>query len=208
MSAPVDLSETGMANGALALIGEPPISSLDDTRRKAARECKRHFAEVRDQLLDAKDWEFAKTQCTPPPLPNAPNTTYSYRYQMPSDCIRVLQLNDLDADDWECPNPGDDATTIVVVDTNALSPVIWYIRRVVNPAQWSNEFRGTFQTALAAMINPAVGRDKTLTVQLAGVADKKLESSARRDNQQRVGDTITSTTSWVSARWGYGVGRL
>ena len=56
MAAPLDLSETGTANGALAIIGEPPIASLDDTTRAAARYAKRFFAEVRDELLRQKDW--------------------------------------------------------------------------------------------------------------------------------------------------------
>lgn len=202
MAAPVDLSETGMANGALALIGEPPISSLDDTKRRAARECKRHFASVRDGLLAKRDWEFARNSCTPSALSTPPSATYQYRYMLPADCIRVTKLNDADMDPWESMSSGDDVTVARAVDTNCVAPVVWYTRQLVNPAQWAVGFQTLFHAALAAKVNPSVGRDKALTAQLMGYVDRELSDAAVRDSQQRTGETISRTPSWVQARWG------
>lgn len=209
MSAPADLSETGMANGALALIGEPPIASLDDATRAAARTAKRFFAETRDELLRERHWEFARNSCVPSALPTAPNQKWLYRYVMPDDCVAVKSIEegpDFDPD-WECPASGDDGTVAILLDTNETAPMVWYTRRIVNPAQWDPLFRRVFKSALAAKINPIVGRDKTLTAQLAQAAQSWLDDAAMRDARTRNGDQITRSTSWVTARWGYTSGQ-
>ena len=199
-----------MANGALALIGEPPITSLDDKMRAAARYAKRFFAEERDELLRSKDWEFARNSVVPPGVVS-PNPHWSWRYTMPADCIAVLQIGDFDDStdepDWESPTTGDDATVATVVDTNAVAPRIYYTRRLVNPAQWDEAFAKTFKTYLAIKLNPLIGRDKNKTAELLGNAEKQEFRAAQRDSQQRNGDTLNRTTSWVLARWGYVNGR-
>jgi len=205
MAAPRDLTETGMANGALAHIGEPPISSLDDPQRAAARHCKRFFAEIRDELLRERDWQFARNSCTPAAGPTPPNAQWSFRYIMPSDCIAVLRVGDdpNSGPDWESPSTGDDVTVATVLDTNEVAPLVWYTRRVVNPAQWDELFGRLFKFALAAKVNPLVGRDKSLTNDLVAYAKGEKDDASKRDSQQRSGQQISRTTSWVQSRWGY-----
>lgn len=191
-----------MANGALAKIGEPPISSLLDKKRAAARHCLRFFAETRDALLRDRNWEFARNSCAPAALPARPNPKWSFRYVMPADCVNVIQVGPFD-DPWESPSSGDDVTVAIFCDTNATAPTIWYTRRVVNPAQWNPLFRELFKTALAAAVNPIIGRDKSLTQGLVQMAAAGKDDAAKRDAQGRVGQQISRTTSWVKSRWGY-----
>ncbi len=204
MSSLVDLTETGMANGALAHIGEPPISSLDDTKRAAARHCKRFFAEIRDELLRERDWEFARNSCVPSALPSPPNSAWSFRYVMPSDCIAVLSIGD-DPDcepAWESPSTGDDTTVAKMLDTDEVAPLVWYTRRLTNPAQWDQLFARLFKLALAAKVNPLIGRDKSLTAGLVTMAKGGIDDAGKRDAQQKSGQTISRSTSWVKARFG------
>jgi hypothetical protein len=205
MPAPADLSETGMANGALALVGEPPIASLDDTTRAAARACKRFFAATRDEMLAERHWQFARHSCTPAPLPDAPNRHWRFRYVMPADCVTIRTIGDGpdQTPPWESPSSGEDGTVAVLLDTNETNPIVWYTRRVVNPAQWSPLFRRLFQAALAAKVNPIVGRDKSLTASLADAARSWLDDAAVRDARARNGDQLTRNTSWVQARRGF-----
>lgn len=227
MPAPLDLTETGMANGALALIGEPPISSLTDPTRAAARHALRFFAETRDALLRDRHWEFARASCTPAAQPSPPNPQWNYRYVMPADCIAVMSIGDYGLPnppggvvpnpgtyaytgtsdggepDWESPSSGDDVTIGVLLDTNDAQPFVWYTRRVVNPAQWDPLFRQLFQFALAAKLNPLVGRDKSLTAALEAKTGVALDDASARDAKQRNGDAVTRSTSWVLSRFGF-----
>ena len=206
MAAPADLSETGMANGALSHIGEPPITSLDDTTRAAARYAKKFFAETRDDLLRERDWEFARTDCTPAGV-TCPNPHWAFRYTMPADCVNVLRIGDWDDSEdepeWECPSTGDDVTVAIVLDTNEVAPHVYYTRRVVNPAQWDAGFRRLFKIALAIALNPLIGRDKSLTAGLINMLENKTGDAERRDAQQRSGQQISRSTSWVRARFGF-----
>ena len=200
-----------MANGALALIGEPPIASLDDTTRAAARYAKRFFAEERDELLRDRDWQFARTFVNPPAGVACPNSAWSWRYTMPTDCLAVQRIGDYesytDEPDWECPATGDDVTVAIVLDTNEIAPEVYYTRRVINPAQWDLEFSSLFKVKLAIKLNPLIGRDKSLTAQLEAQVEKKQDDAEIRDSRERRGDTVTRTTSWVTSRWGVVNGR-
>ncbi len=206
MAAPIDQSETGQANGALALIGEPPITSLDDATRAAARYAKRYFAEERDELLREKDWQFARNFATPGAVAS-PNSAWSWRYTMPADCIAVVRIGDYekytDEPDWEEVSSGEDGDVATFVDTNEAGAQIYYTRRIVNPAQWDLDFAALFKTRLAIKLNPLIGRDKSLTATLMQMASKREDDSSKRDSQQRRGDTITRSTTWVTARWGF-----
>ena len=210
MATPIDLTETGMANGALAMIGEPPITSLDDATRAAARYAKRFFAETRDELLRTKDWEFARNFCTPAGVV-CPNTAWGWRYTMPADCVAIVRLGDYDKytdePDWESPSTGDDLTVATLLDTDEVAPLVYYTRRIVNPAQWDEQFGRLFKVNLAIKLNPLIGRDKALTLALEDKTERAAEEASRRDSQQRRGETITRSTSWVQARWGFYNGR-
>lgn len=208
MAAPRPTTETDRVNEALALIGEPPIASIDDPRRKAARNAKRFFAGVRDDLLRQTPWEFAMAWVTPPAAPNAPSSGYAFRYLMPDDCVDVFQIKNLPDDAWETPNAGDDDTVVTVLDTNATAPLVQYTRRIVNPAQWDESFAVLFALKLAAKLNPLVGRDKTLTQQLDAKAEMKLDEASRRDAQARSSQQVTRDTSWTQARRGLFSGPL
>lgn len=205
MTAPRALTETDMANGALGHIGEPAISSLDDAKRKAARECKRAFATVRECLLRATPWQFAKAAVRPASIGAAPNGRYFYRYAMPDDCVTVRSIEGAADDAWEVESSGDDADIRTFVDTSVASALIVYTRRVVNPAQWDELFVTVFQLRLAAKINPSVGRDKGKTNDLLAQAERELTKAMQRDAQERSAQFITRDTSWIDARYGAGV---
>lgn len=203
MAAPLDQTETGMANRALALIGEPPIASLDDAKRSAARHAKRNFADIRDSTLRAIPWQFAKQSTTPPALPVAPNTRYAFRYLMPADCISVNAIGDCTTTDaWEVEATGDDTTLVTALDTSIVAPLVWYTRRIVNPAQWDEEFADAFVQRFCARLNPLIGRDKTKTPLFIAEGKRLLDEAALRDAQQRSRQQVSRNTSWIASRFG------
>lgn len=203
MTVPNDQSETARANDALGLIGEPAIADINDSGRRAARECKRQFAPVRDRLLRAANWQFAKHSAQPSSSGAPPDGFYAFRYAMPEDCIAVRAIRDAENNSWEVRNVGADADPRVMVDTDIENPLIFYTRRVVNPAQWDELFAEVFALHLAAAINPAVGRDKSKTAELKAEAGARLNRAAQKDAREKAPERITRETSWVRARMGF-----
>lgn len=207
MTVPRPQTETDMANGALAHIGEPAVSSLDDQRRKAARECKRHFATVRDAMLRETPWQFAKASARPAAIGAAPNGRYLYRYAMPEDCVTVRTIEGVSCDAWEVQSSGEDGDPRVFLDTDAPQALVVYTRRVTNPAQWDELFADVFQLRLAAKVNPLVGRDKSRTNDLIALAESRMAKASQRDAKERSSQYVTGETSWVRARYGFRSGR-
>lgn len=202
MTAPLGFTETDRANEALAHIGEPAIVSIDDAGRKAARECRRHFASVRDQLLRKAKWQFAKASAMPAAIGAPADGVWQFRYPMPTDCLAVREIQDADLSSWEVRSADTAGDPRVMVDTDIEAPIVFYTRRIDNPAQWDELFAETFALSLAAKINPALGRDKTITVNLKSEVETRLIQARQKDAQERAAERITRSTSWIIARRG------
>lgn len=86
-------SEVDIVNAGLTLLGESRITSLDD-RTKPAREAKALYSIARDALLAAYNWNFAKARIALPALVGAPPFQFANKFQLPSDCLRLIMLND------------------------------------------------------------------------------------------------------------------
>ncbi|MDY7579354.1 hypothetical protein RGU70_13630 [Herbaspirillum sp. RTI4] len=94
-------SETDIANGALALLGDtanvsalnPPSGSIQ------AVHCARFYPMARDQLLEMHTWGFATKRVQPALLSGTPPAPWAYSYQAPSDVLNFLSILDPNATD-------------------------------------------------------------------------------------------------------------
>ena len=85
-------SQTEIANLALSVLGEAPIFDLEQNS-PSARACKRHFESTRDALLRHHRWNFAIKRAILSRLEEDPPFGFAFAYQLPNDCLRVLELN-------------------------------------------------------------------------------------------------------------------
>ncbi len=86
-------SDVGIVNLALTLLGSSRIISLgDDT--KPAREANAIYAITRDSLLAKYNWSFAKTRTELSPDATPPQFGFANRFLLPSDCLRLLLVNE------------------------------------------------------------------------------------------------------------------
>jgi hypothetical protein len=84
--------ETSICNLALAKLGISPIMALTD-QSKQAQFCNRFYVQTRDEVLQSHRWNFAMRRSTLNRLSTAPSSEWDYAYQLPVDCLRVVQLN-------------------------------------------------------------------------------------------------------------------
>lgn len=156
--------DISICNLALSRIGVTmKIASLSD-RTKEAVELNAVFAEVRERVLAAAPWPFARKIVE---LQKTGTTPYrwAYRYEYPGDCVAIraiyppfpagqtaqtfrrwLQENTVK---YEIALDEDDALTICS-DQNAA--IIEYTARVENPRRFDAPFTSAFAWALAAEI--------------------------------------------------------
>ena len=84
--------ETSIANLALAKLGISPIMALTDDS-KQAQFANRFYAQTRDEVMSSHRWNFAMRRETLNRLASNPDFEWEFAYQVPVDCLRIVQLN-------------------------------------------------------------------------------------------------------------------
>lgn len=86
-------SEVDVANRALTKVGAARITSLSDNQ-ESARVVSSAWDAVRDAELRAHAWNFAIKRDQLAALVTTPSWGYDYEYQLPADCLRILQIDE------------------------------------------------------------------------------------------------------------------
>jgi hypothetical protein len=147
-------SETDIANEALGRLGISPIMDLSDAT-KQAQFANRFYAQTRDEVLTSHPWSFAISRATLAQLTANPDFEWLYRYQLPTDCLRLLKLNGYEV--------GEIRETYVVegntVLTDAEQAEIRYIARITDVTLFPPLFIEALAIKLASKLSaPLTGR--------------------------------------------------
>lgn len=197
-------SETEAANLALSHIREPGITDLaEDTHR--ARVVTKHFGTTRDDLLRGGNYNFATWRFTPAQDPVESDGPLKKRYPLPDDCLKVRDVDGLEADEWEVEGGetgGLDPVEARFLVTNADAPVIVGTRRITNVSLWDVSFVRAFKIELAAVIAPEIARSDKIADKAAEQSKDAEDRAAIRDARERAPSQISRETSWVRARRG------
>lgn len=153
-------SEVDIANLALTLLGDTRIISLDDPV-KQAREVKAVFGLTRDALLGGYTWSFAKARASLAAEATAPIFGYANQFPLPSDCLRIVLVNEvyagLDLTDYRGSPTEDFTIEGRKILTDFAAPLkLRYIKQVTDPGQFSTNFTMAFGCQLAANLCEAL----------------------------------------------------
>lgn len=120
-------SETEIANMALSKLGgDDTIINLDENNQ-AARTIKAIFAPTRDAVLRGHPWNCALKRIGLPAVPEAPAWGFARAFQLPVDCLRLIEVS------------GDPPRRLEgrMVLTDASAPLnILYVRQLENTGDW------------------------------------------------------------------------
>lgn len=181
-------SELEICNSALIKVGEGVVSSLSDPG-KPARVCAAQYARVRDMLLAAHPWNFAtKRVMLTTPLAARPPYGYTFQFGVPSDCLRVLEVDTADHK-WE-----KEGTSIV---TNSSGVGMKYIAKVEDVSKYSVLFDELLALAIAKDIAFSLTQNASLVANLREDYKVALREARSFDAQeggvrQVVADTLTN----------------
>lgn len=132
-------ADIDVINAALNKLGEPAITAVSDNSRPA-RLANRTYADIRDALLREYSWNFATKRTSLAADAEAPAWGFEKSYTLPGDCLRLLELDNDNDNDWR-----HEGNTIV---TDISAPLrIRYIGSVQ-----VGEMEATFREALAARL--------------------------------------------------------
>jgi hypothetical protein len=91
-----------ICNYALAEVAQQRITSIDDAT-ETARLCKLHLPQTIQEVLRSGKWKCAREEAELAELSDAPLFGWEHAFQLPTDFIRIVSLNDIDPDDVEEP---------------------------------------------------------------------------------------------------------
>ncbi len=183
-------SRVEICNRALDKLGSAPITSLDDDV-KAARACARMFNAVCDAELRDHQWNFAVARRSLPALEEAPVFGFARQFQLPGDCLKVLEIDP--QGDWKI-----EGQRLLADTRDGLR--IRYIRRNED----TNSFDALFVEALASRLALELCESLTQSNSKKRAALEDYTQAVRRarraDAIEGTADALTETT-WIKARF-------
>lgn len=150
-------SDTQLANLALARLGIDPITSIDDGN-KPARTCKTFLSIVRDDVLRAADWGFARRRVELSLVSENPTDDWRYAYRAPTDCLKILEITSTVGPDWRIKYEIESDDTGTLIYTMDDSPVLLYTKRISTSANCPSDFVMAVAYRLAAEICEIMGK--------------------------------------------------
>lgn len=183
-------SDTAIANSALAKLGAYRIVSLDDNSREA-KLLKEQYAKIRDDLLFSHPWNFATTRVSLALLSDTPAFGFDFQYQLPADCLRVLENDDPESE-WQIEAGG-------ILVTNSSSVAIRYVKRVTEEGYFSPGFSECFALKLAHDVCYAITQSTALKKMLADEYMQKIKETRSFDGQEG-GTRRVYAREWLDSR--------
>jgi hypothetical protein len=153
--------ETSICNLALAKLAIPPIMALTDDSAQA-HFCSRFYNETRDEVLASHRWNFAMRRGQLVKLAEAPAFEWLFAYQLPVDCLRVVQLNGYEQTQRESEFTIEGRTLL----TNDDAARIRYISRVEDGMLYPPLFVDALATKLAAKLSGPLTGSRSMPSEL------------------------------------------
>lgn len=190
------LSIVEICNNALQDLGEDSITNLTDSNR-TARVCNQRWPATRDAVLRAHPWNCCMGQAELANGANAPIWKWGFRYQLPTDFLRVVAVVDQGENlitEWEIQGR--------VLLCNAEAPIfISYVRRETDPSMYD----ALLCEALTARMSAALAYPLTASTSLGqAMWDKYREAITEArgvDAREGVPESVVPN-SWITAKWG------
>jgi len=160
-------SVVDICNGALNQLGASTILSLTEDS-KNARLCNARYTQVRDSLFRSHPWNCIQKRVQLASDTDTPAWGFSYQFTLPSDCLRVLNIENYDHD-YKV-----EGRKIVA---NIATMKILYIARIEDPNQYDEILRETLSSALGADIAYAITSSNPVSQNMYTLFQNKLREA-------------------------------
>jgi len=167
-------SVVNMCNSALNLLGASTISALtDDT--KNARLCNQRYEPVRNRVFRSHAWNCLHKRVQLAQNSTAPVVEYDHAYALPSDCLRVLKINNGTTDSIATNLDYKLEGRNIVTDLDTVFLI--YIALDTDPNNYDTYLRESISHQLAADICYAITNNATLANNYMSRADERLREA-------------------------------
>lgn len=180
-----------VCNLALTKVGHGAITSLDDGTT-SANLCNRLWPLIRDAVLRDHPWNFTTKREILAPTVGAPPWGFSNKFALPSDCLRLFEIQNLSTGEYQVEGRE------ILANANVL--YIRYARRVTDP----NEYDSSFVEAVAAKLAVELCEPLTQSSQKKQLLWQEYDDAmtrAKRADGQENPPTIFEEDDWIKVRY-------
>lgn len=184
-------SQTAICNQALIQVGHDTLTAVDSSTVQG-RKLLAAWPIVLDALLTAHAWGFATKRVALQQLATAPVWGYDYAYQLPSDCLRLLEVYPDAEYQVEAGQ--------VLSDEDEVS--IKYLYRVSQTGLFSPLFTLALADALAVQICYGLEGSAQKRESLERIAARSLAQAIAKDSAEtwQPDGTEDEDDTWLTAR--------
>lgn len=183
-------SVVDLCNRALDKLGHKPITSLGDGNT-AANMLTRTWPIVRDALLREHPWNFAVSRATTAPDAAAPAWGYTYQHTLPTDCLKLLDVDSLAYPDYQIEGgkilTNDDTLNIV------------YLRQVTDPNEYDPLFVELAASRLAYELAERLTQSNA-KIEKAAAEYQEARRVAYLQDAQENPPVVDERDDWLTAR--------
>ena len=184
-------SVVGICNIALSNIGDEKISSLTDNNDRA-RACNLRYEDTRDAVLRAHPWNAATTRVELAVSTDAPVWGFTYKYALPSDCLRVLDVYDYTV-------PFSIEGRFLLTDNSTAK--LKYIARITDPNVYDILLQQAIGIRLAAEIAEALTGRTELKQEMYNKYLLILSEARGVDSQEKGMPMVIEANDFINARF-------
>lgn len=196
-------SQVAIVNRALTKLGEARITSLSDDL-KPAREASSLWDVVRDAELREHNWNFAISRTSLAALSTEPSWGYEYEYQLPADCLRVIQVDEYYPGPSLSDYRGGSEAEYQIEGRKILSDLtaplkIRYISRIEDTSQWDALFVEAFACRLAAELAEPLTQSNTKRDMAWAEYARAIKAATKADAIENPPEYLPDD-SWILSR--------
>jgi len=189
-----------ICNSALNILGANNITALTEDS-KNARLCNQRYEPLRDAVFREHTWNCLVKRVQLAQDTASPTHEYTYQYQLPSDCIRVLSLGGYHDGSSSNVDGGQKFKVEgrkILTDEDTVYLI--YSARVADPTQYDSLLIESIVARLAAELCYAITSSTSLAVALKQDYNEKLRLARHADATEGTPDYIDSST-FINSRF-------
>ena len=183
-------SKVSVSNLALTILGADRVTSLEDASENARR-LNAIYDMCLEDVLRAHPWNFAIARQQLALLSSKPIFGYDYEFQLPPDCLRVVEVND-----------GTNLITDFKVEGRKIlcgydSISIKFIANITDPNQYTSQFIFTLASRIAAELAYAITNNKSTQEEMFNLYQMRLQNSKETDAQESDSMNVIDEDKWA-----------
>lgn len=182
------ISQVTICNIALGACGAKRINSIDDTTAEA-QVVREYYGSVYDAVLASYPWNCATKRAALARLSETPIYDFTYKYALPSDCLRILRLYSGQVFSVENRE----------LLTNDAEPYVKYLARI-NEYDLAPLVGMVIAYSLAAEINSAITEDSSVQTRIEAKLKIWLARAYAANGQEGDHQRDPTRHKWLLAR--------